>query len=682
MTEGDPTGALGASLAVWLQLGAAAIIGFSGVPGLFMGRRSVIGERIAVAMHLLGAGGAMTGVVMALVGTVAPSLRCAWALPVGTFNVAVDGLTAAFLIPMLIVPAVGAVYGLRYWSQRDHPASGRRVRAFYGLLAASLVMLVIARDGILFLVAWEVMALATFFLITGEDEDEEIRSAAWVNFVATHVGVLALFGMFALLHRMTGSFAMEALPPGTGSLGAVMGVFSLAVLGFGIKAGLMPLHVWLPGAHASAPSHVSAVLSGVLIKTGIYGLARVTGMFPDPPTVWGVTILTLGVTSGILGVVFAIAQHDLKRLLAYHSIENIGIIAIGLGLAVLGRSLGRPEWVVLGLGGAILHVWNHAFFKSLLFLSAGSVVHATHTREIDRLGGLARSMPGTAIFFLIGAVAICGLPPLNGFVSEFLVYLGLLHTLREGPAAAAGLAFAAVAMAIIGALACACFVKVFGAVFLGVGRSEEAAHAREAPRAMLGSMVVLAGLCVVVGVLPILAAPVLDRAMEAWAVVPRGQSPTLAGLAPLWWIGGLAAALWIVLALAYLWLRGRAKAAERVLTWDCGYVAPTARMQYTASSLGEMLVRMFAWVLRPRVRARRLRRLFPARSRFESHTDDLVLEGWIMPALRWISRATVRVRGLQTGRIQVYILYVLAALVVLVLTIIPIVEFLRSIITR
>ena len=280
-------------------------------------------------------------------------------------------------------------------------------------------------------------------------------------------------------------------------------IFVLALVGFGLKAGIMPLHVWLPGAHANAPSHVSAIMSGVMIKMGIYGLVRVLVLLPTPPLAWGYVLLGLGVVSGVLGVAFAVGQHDLKRLLAYHSIENIGIIVIGLGLALIGRTLDRADWIVLGLGGALLHVWNHALFKSLLFLSAGSVIHATGTREIDRLGGLAKAMPRTSLAFLVGAVAICGLPPLNGFVSELLIYLGLFGTLGIGEGGACPMAaFAAPALALIGGLAVACFVKVFGVVFLGTARSEDARHAHESAWSMLGPMGVLMGCCLFIGLFP------------------------------------------------------------------------------------------------------------------------------------------------------------------------------------
>ncbi len=230
-----------------------------------------------------------------------------------------------------------------------------------------------------------------------------------------------------LQDRLTGSSASSASPERPRARRRAAGIFLLALVAFGVKAGAMPLHSWLPSAHASAPSHVSAVMSGVVIKMGIYGLVRTTGLFDDLPLAWGVTVLALGAVAAFFGVVFALSQHDLKRLLAYHSIENIGIILLGLGLAMAGRSLGRPDWVVLGMAGCLLHVWNHALFKSLLFFGAGSLVHATGSRDLERMGGLARRMPATAMLFGIGALAICGLPPFNGFVSELLIYLGLVR---------------------------------------------------------------------------------------------------------------------------------------------------------------------------------------------------------------------------------------------------------------
>jgi hydrogenase-4 component B len=488
-----------------------------------------------------------------------------------------------------------------------------------------------------------------------------------------------------VIFAVSGSFGLDTLPEAAVPIGVGTVIFLLGLLGFGLKAGLMPLHVWLPGAHAAAPSHVSAVLSGVVLKTGIYGLARTTCMLPHPPAFWGALLLVLGTVSGVVGVVFAIAQHDLKRLLAYHSIENIGIIVMGLGLAMLGRSLGRPDWIALGLGGAVLHVWNHSFFKSLLFLSAGSVIHRVHTREIDRMGGLAHTMPVTALMFLCGAVAICGLPPLNGFVSELLIYLGLLRTVQPiDGVSAAGAAFAAPTLAIIGALAVACFVKVFGAVFLGSPRETHAHNPDEAPSSMLIPMMVLAAVCIGIGVWPIAAVPFLDAASSAWAPGTHASGERLASLVPFWWVSGFAAATWVCAILFVIGLRVlvRPSAAARPGTWDCGYAAPSARMQYSSSSFAQMLVGIFAWVLHPRERHPRLRQLFPRLGKYRSHVHDVVLDEWVLPAIEWISRYAMRLRVLQTGRVQAYILYVLIAVLALVLSIVPVADLLRSIVTR
>ncbi len=320
------------------------------------------------------------------------------------------------------------------------------------------------------------------------------------------------------------------------SAGLTTAIFVLALVGFGLKAGIMPLHVWLPSAHAAAPAHVSAFMSGVLIKMGIYGLLRVTSLLGHPPLFWGVVLLALGVVSGVLGVAFAIGQHDLKRLLAYHSIENIGIIVMGIGLAMIGRSLGRADWVVLGLGGGLLHVWNHALFKALLFLSAGSVIHAVHTREIDHLGGLAKAMPWTSLCFLVGSVAICGLPPLE-WLRQRVPHLPRPvwhHRSRDRSIQLPARPSPRPALALIGALAVACFVKVYGAVFLGTARSEHARHAHEAPLSMLGPMGVLVACCVLIGAAPLLIAPILEQGVSAWDPASMNRpSPRLAVLAPL-----------------------------------------------------------------------------------------------------------------------------------------------------
>lgn len=656
-----------------IVLTALGLAACSGLPSLFSSRRSPIGQWLSAGISVMGSILGLWGIVVFWVtGECEPIVR-PWAIPGAEFHVAMDGLSAFFLVPIFLVSGLGGVYGLGYWKQAQHPENGRKLRLFYGLLAAGMGLLVIARNGVLFMLGWEVMALSAFFLVTTEDHDTSVRETGWIYLVATKFSTVCLIGVLGVLYAATGSLTLAPIPGTALSPAMANALFCLAFVGFGIKAGIMPFHVWLPSSHAIAPSHVSALMSGVIIKMGIYGLVRMMSLVPAPPVWWGGCILAAGVISGVLGVAFAIGQHDLKRLLAYHSIENIGIIVMGLGLAMLGRSLGHAEWVVLGLAGGLLHVWNHAFFKGLLFLSAGSVIHAAHTREIDRLGGLAHRMPHTAICFVIGAVAICGLPPLNGFVSEFLIYLGLFESLgASGGKSQLEVAFAAPALALIGALALACFVKVFGAVFLGVARGAEAGHAHESPKSMLFAMYGLASACFAIGLMPHTVAPVLDQALDAWAwgsgsKLTTGNEVAVASLAPLATVSCLAISLATALAIvgvAYWW-RLRSSVVDRGSTWGCGFAAPTARIQYTSSSFAEMLVGLFSWALRPRVHREPIKELFPRDVHFHSHVPDPVLDEVVFPVFRRTARVLSCVRILQQGRIQVYLLYIFVLLVAL-----------------
>jgi hydrogenase-4 component B len=643
----------------------------SGVPGLLAARSSMRGQWATTVLAALGAVLGLWGVGWYWATGASRPIAFTWPLVSGAeFRVAVDGLSAVFLVPVFVILALGSIYGLGYWRQPEHPGNGRKLRLFYGTLTAGMGLLIVARNAVLFLFAWEVMALSAFFLISTEDEDREVRETGWIYLVATHAATLCLFALFALLRSASGSFAFVPLGPGRLAPGLATVAFALALVAFGIKAGLMPLHVWLPSAHAITPSHVSAIMSGVIIKMGIYGLMRVTSLLGQPPLGWGLLVLALGVVSGVLGVVYAIGQHDLKRLLAYHSIENIGIITMGLGLALIGRSQGRADWVVLGLAGSLLHVWNHALFKSMLFLSAGSVIHSVHTREIDHLGGLAKRMPWTSVAFLVGAVAICGLPPLNGFVSEFLIYLGLFRTLGgEGARGVAGAAFAAPALALIGALAVACFVKVYGVAFLGTARSEHAGCAQESPPSMLGPMGVLGAGCLLIGLAPLLVAPALERAIWAWAPAVEEAGPRLVALAPLGRLTATGLLLAGVLVLGGVASRVylRRPAAEGVPTWGCGYAAPTRRMQYTSSSFAQMLVGMFGWVLRPRSHRPGRLPLFPREARFESAVPDAVLDELVLPGFRLGGWLFSRFRVFQQGNVQVYLLYIFLALIALLL---------------
>jgi len=653
-----------------LTIFAIALAAVSGLPGLALARSSVWSERIAAGCMVCAALAGLAGAAAGLCGCGGVPTRFFPWPAVGDAVVGLDPLSAFFLVPVFLMGGLGPVYGLGYWPQRRHLGNGRKLRLFWGLMVAGMALLIISRHALAFLLGWEFMALSAFFLVSTEDHRAESRQAGWVYLVATHVGTLTLFVLFALWRHTTGSYLLQPAA-GALSLSTMNLFFFLAVLGFGLKAGVMPLHFWLPGAHANAPCHVSAMLSGVVLKTGIYGLVRWLSLLPDPPVAWGGLILTLGAVSGLLGVVFAIGQHDLKRLLAYHSVENIGIILMGLGVAMIGRSTHHPEWVALGLAGCLLHVWNHSFFKSLLFLCAGAVVHGAHTRQIDRMGGLAKAMPWTAACFLIGAVAICGLPPLNGFVSEWFVYLGLLKTAISSEHGGMSAMLGVPALAMIGALAVACFVKVYGTVFLGEPRTDAASHAHEAPRSMRLPMAVLAAGCVLIGLAPVLVAPALEAATSCWLPGAGAAPVNLSHIAPLGMISILAVSLTLCVAgLAALLVR-RSGAPRSGLTWDCGYARPTSRMQYTATSFAQMIVFLFIRVLHPHGRRPRVVGLFPPPTHTHSHVDDAVLDRLLLPAGNRIEGWCDWLHHFQRGLTQHYVLYILLTLLALLSTLFP-----------
>jgi len=645
-----------------LILAAIVVAAASGIPGLFLPRTGRGGERLFVTLLTVAGVCAAAAAVLALARGASDELVAPWPVPGGRLVVRVDAIAAVFLLQIALLAVLGAWYGLAYWPQREHPRDGRKLRAFHGAVTSGMLLLVVAQNAVLFLGGWEIMAAAAFILISVEDEQPGAREVGYLYLLSTRASTLCLFAMFALLGAVSGTLDFGGWPRALASP-ARDAIFVLALCGFGLKAGIMPLHVWLPGAHATTPSHISALMSGALIKTGIYGLVRLTSMCEAPPVWWGYTLIGLGVVSGVFGVAFAIAQHDLKRLLAYHSVENIGIICLGLGVALLGRAAGRPALVALGIGGALLHVWNHGVFKALLFLGAGSVLHATGTRELDRLGGLLRRMPATGLGFLVGAVAICGLPPLNGLISELLVFLGLFGAAEIGRGAWLAGSLAAPALAFIGALALACFAKVFGTVFLGEPRSDEVSRAHEAPAMMLAPMVVLAAVCFAVGLgAPLIAVP-LDAAARAWA---GAELPGLAAVAPLASVSVLGAGLLALLLAVSAWLRARARAETAAAgTWDCGYAAPSARMQYTASSFGGGLVGLLAWALRPEAHQARLERVFPGPASFHSHVPDMVLDRGIVPAFSLAGRLLARLRPLHQGSVHVYLVYIVGALLAL-----------------
>jgi hydrogenase-4 component B len=637
------------------SLVSAAALGLLG--GILAGRAA---PRVWLAATLAGLACGAAAAVLVLAGAGEWEWWSAFRVGGETLHLRLDGISALFLVLLCVVGGAGALFASEYWSDRAHPASAPAGRRWWNVLLLSMGGVLLASNGLHFLLGWEVFTISAYFLITLTRTAPEVRRAGWLFLAVSHLSVLALFAFFALLAIRTGSWDLGPLR----TQAALAPLFWLALLGFGIKAGVFPLHVWLPSAHANAPSHVSAVLSGVAIKMGIYGLVRFTGWLPAPSGA-GWVLAALGVVSAVLGVAFALGQHDLKRLLAYHSVENIGIILIGLGFALVAREQGHPTWGLLALAGGLLHVWNHGLFKGLLFLGAGSVLHATGTREMSRLGGLWRAMPWTAGLFALGAVAISGLPPLNGFISEWLVYLGLFGaTLSRGASVWAAIP-AAILLAVTGALALACFVKVCGVVFLGAPRSEAATRAHECGPAMRRAMLVLAAACVAIGLGPVLVWPALARAVGAWdpawvgAVPPASLTALGAMNAALVLLGGAAA--W------FLWRRVRAQGLTLAPTWDCGYARPTARMQYTAGSFAGIVTEWFAFILRPVRHERRPVEAFPSAATCEVHTPETVLERVVEPAAALVMQVAGLARRLQHGRVQAYLVYLLIGVVMLAL---------------
>src|SRR5437762_1186061 len=488
------------------------------VAGLVFMRREGLANVFSFGAASLSAlGGLLAGLffLAAGIGTPAPQSELLPALnPYIKFTVRIDPLSAFFLLIVSLLAFALSIYSLGYAKGFFGRKNVGVLGAFFNALLLATTLVFVADNIWLFLIAWELMALTAYCLVSFEHEKPETRKAGVLYFIMSHIDAACIILGFLLLFQASGDYAFASLH----GLGAKMTAgkrdvaFILFLVGFGIKAGIVPLHIWLPAAHPVAPSNVSALMSGVIIKTGIYGLARVLFDFLGPPPLWwGVTVLTVGTLSAVLGVLYALMEHDLKRLLAYHSIENIGIILMGLGAALMFLHTGHTLLATLALIAGLFHTINHAIFKALLFLGAGAVLHSTHTRNMEEMGGLIKRMPKTAFFFLIGAVAISALPPLNGFVSEWLTCQSLLQGFGT-TTSLVRLMFplGGAMLALTGALAAACFVKAFGITFLAQPRSEHAAKAHEATGTMLLGQGLLTAACVFLGLFPTVFLRLLD----------------------------------------------------------------------------------------------------------------------------------------------------------------------------
>lgn len=649
-----------------LLLIALAIIIIGGLLALVVCKNSLLST-------IFGAGGAVIGCIIGLIPVLqtiyhgdTTTIRLAWNIPYGSFFLKLDPLSAFFLLPIFVLSGLAAIYGREYMmAYRDKKWLGLSW-FFFNLLIASMAFVCLAHNAILFLISWEVMALSSFFLVAFEYEKEEVRKASWIYMVASYLGTAFLLPMFLIFGASAGSLDFDGFAKSLSS-GAANICFILALIGFGTKAGIMPFHVWLPVAHPAAPSPVSAIMSGVMIKTGIYGLVRTLTFLGVPPLWWGYLLLAIGIVSGVLGVLFALAQHDLKRLLAYHSVENIGIIMIGFGVGMIGWSSGMPVVAALGFAGSLLHVINHALFKGLLFLGAGSVFHSTHNLKIDHLGGLIKKMPYTGLSFLIGAAAISGLPPLNGFVSEFVIYIASFSGATSmNPYSSLALIGAIAGLALIGGLAAACFTKAFGIVFLGEPRSKDAQNAHESSPWMTIPMMILAAACISIGLLGAAVIAFISPVIGVVLGNPHTGEIKIAANYLLYVTAG--SIVFIICLLAIASLRSillSKRSVGKSVTWDCGYAAPTARMQYTASSFAQPTIELFQFFLRTKKHITIPDSYFPSASKFETHTSDISREGIYNPIFKVIASFFQRMQVVQEGRIHIYVLYVVVTLLIL-----------------
>ncbi len=665
-------------LLVCYLLGGLAPLCIPGRPNL----QNLLAHGCAGAGGVVGLALGVTGLLAADPLTVSLSSN----IPYLIFALRLDPLAAFFVLTISLVGLAASIYALGYMAEFTGRLSLAAIGSLLNGFLLSMTLVVLADNGFFFLILWEMMSLLSYALVVTEYEQPGVREAGLFYLIMTHVGTAFIILTFLILFQETGSFSFEGfrhpdqrLPEGLRSL-----AFFTALIGFGAKAGIVPLHVWLPYAHPAAPSHVSALMSGVMIKTAVYALIRVYfdflgGQFP---WWWGFTILVVGSVSALLGVMYALMEHDLKSLLAFHSVENIGIILLGIGAGMIFHTYGLHELAALGLLAGLYHTINHAAFKALLFMGAGSILFATHTRNIEEYGGLLRRMPWTGACFLIGAWSIAALPPTNGFVSEWLVFQTLFLSFQLPTLfLKLMLPIAAAMLALTGALALACFAKAFGMSFLAQPRSTHARHAREVPLSMRIGMGLLAGACVLLGLAPMLVVPLLDRitgsltgtaigakvlALDGWVVAPVRvefssiSMPVLAALL----VGS--GALGLLLAR----MIGKPLRMRYYKTWGCG-LNLTPRMEYTATGFVQPIKRVFGTIYRPTVKLEteflEQSKYFIKHQRFEFHIEPLFEKYLYRPVVAFLLAMADRLRIVQAGSLHLYLAYIFVTLVLLLL---------------
>jgi len=643
-----------AAIAAWLMIGAL---------GLARSRH------FAFITRILFPAGSVVGLAMAVVAVVAmASPPQAIILPLGLpdlpFHLRLDSLSAFFLLLLGATSTAISLYSAGYFRTSEGTAPGLICFQYHAFLAA-MALVMIADDAYLFMVAWETMALTSFFLVTTEHRIPEIRRAGFLYLLIAHIGAIAILLCFGTLQGGTGDYTFAAMRTMHLTGAWPSAAFFLALFGFGAKAGLLPLHIWLPEAHPAAPSPVSALMSGVMLKTAIYGLLRVTfDLLTAQLWWWGVVALALGLATALFGVIFAAVQTDMKRLLAYSSIENIGIIVAGIGLTILFKAYDKSLLAAIALTAVLYHALNHAFFKSLLFLATGSVLHATHERSLGKLGGLIHHMPWVAWLALVGALACAGLPPLNGFVSEWLLLQAFLFTpsLPQSfvnmlvPVAAAVLVLAV-------ALSAYVMVKFFGVIFLGRPREANLAYAKDAGTFERVALVWLAAGCVLLGLFPVTVITLLDpinTMLVGASAIRTGESSWFllapinadrSSYSPLIMLVVILAIVLLTVQVVHRYYHGRVRRAP---PWDCGFPAQTPRMQDTAEGFGMPIRTVFEPFFRIK---RHLPSPFDAAPRYEVTAEDHLWHWLYVPVARGAEMLARLVGHIQQGRISVYLTY-------------------------
>lgn len=620
-------------------------------------------SRSALFPVLIGAGSLTLVAGAAIGGNCSFSLPLPWWLGAAGFQFLADPLSRIFLAIIGIVGIAAALFSPGYLHHLRGKVSIGFFWAVFSALLISMSAVVISANAIVFLFAWEIMAISSFALVASDNESHSVRRAAITYLVATRAGTAFLMAGFLWAYKLTNSWTFSDWHiSGTAAIGPALLIF----IGLATKAGCWPFHLWLPIAHPAAPSPVSAVMSGVMLKTAIYAMIRllVMNIIDFPPL--GAIFLIIGGISAFWGVLFALLQHDLKRLLAYHSVENIGIILMGLGIAVIGRQIHNPIAAQLGLAGALFHSFNHAVFKSLLFFGTGVVDARAHTRDIERLGGLIKFMPITTACFITGSAAICALPPLNGFASEWLIYSGLFTIAKSAQSVA--VRFGGILMmgwlAMVGAMALACFVKAVSVVFLGAPRSSDAARAKEGTRGMAAGQIFLALICVFAG---LLAPQVLKKINGILIDFSLSSSQNLWTIP----IPLLAFIFIITITIIYFWMNiiSRKNPVRKFITWECGFGALGPRSQYTATSFVQPIARMFGAIYHYAVHVELKgadRRHFPEKISAESDYEPYLQTKFYSPLLKLARKISGLFLGrLQTGSIHQYLLNMVLVLILL-----------------